>query len=1061
MLTILYFSCAYISDESFTSRLDPDNDGYLVDVDCDNQNPLIHTATTWYLDEDGDGFAGEVSVESCTQPSDNYYLVSTDCNDSSSSTSPIASEMCDGVDNNCNGRIDDAIGENINGNTYYFDLDNDGFGVFTESIQACFPQPGYVENYGDCNDYEPTIYPLSEELPGDGVDQDCNGIELCFVDEDGDGFGGLLTIESDILCSHASTNSNDCDDNSLYTFPGAAYLESELECMKDVDRDGYGDNQTDGDVNSGNDCDDFDPTISPNAMEIGGDGVDQDCDGSDVCFLDTDGDGFGGATTTGELGCFSEGLTTIGGDCDDSSTGEFTFPGAAYLDSTTSCMSDNDQDGYGAEFPLSAASSGTDCNDFDNSKTSYDGDLDGYSTCQNDCDDNNSSLTPLDGDSDGYSTCQNDCDDGDSYTYPGAAYLDSSTSCMKDADQDGHGAISSSSNIISGTDCDDSTASISPSIPNEAPNDGIDQDCDGFEVCYIDADLDGFGTSDLVNSTEFSCVGVGISTNSLDCNDNNPSEYPNQSWYSDLDGDGFGAGIATISCVAPQDMVVTNTDCNDELSFTNPAATEICDLIDNNCDGGIDGGIHVPTPGSSLDGTSYANGTINYPSNVFLTTLSDVWDWRVDGFSLATFQLNSLYSNADCGYSDFTTYDNEIEISNVSHSVGQGSLFTIDTSATTIGDINTSTYIKVGSTTLISGDFTVQTTITPELRTEAELEVDNLSSEKMALFSQGNTRILLKNLGYDTGQVGLVVRTCLGEALDSCSFGTFSGLNTPEQKHTYTITRNSAGIVTIYQDTLQLQGSFSMPSVQPSNLVIGTDFDQTETMVFQGAMESLYVFPFSIKSAVNSILYSEQISKLPLGMLRPNSTISAVLYDLDASGSSISYPLEIESDIVCASSTDCDNDGFSTSMDCDDENPNIHAEIDLPSSYNASLDATDNIYTSFYIEESIFSSSGLDVDVFEINYTEFQYVFQTQSRENLTNKDAFACSIYTKLDDLEVYVEGPEGYETYFTVTSSSPQTFIVDEITDVNQDGVYTVTIEGQASTCSSTYEISCYEYY
>ena len=82
------------------------------------------------------------------------------------------------------------------------------------------------------------------------------------MDEDGDGF-------------HYS---DDCDDQDASVYPGAAEYDSEMECMKDTDQDGYGDSGT-GLFVSGSDCNDDNPNINPSATDTPNDGVDQNCDG--------------------------------------------------------------------------------------------------------------------------------------------------------------------------------------------------------------------------------------------------------------------------------------------------------------------------------------------------------------------------------------------------------------------------------------------------------------------------------------------------------------------------------------------------------------------------------------------------------------------------------------------------------------------------------------------------------------------------------------------------------------------------------------------------------------
>lgn len=93
----------------------------------------------------------------------------------------------------------------------------------------------------DCNDNNPAVYPGATEIPGDGVDENCDGLELCYQDQDGDGYGSPTLVSSfSILCS----------------LPGETSVPG--------------------------DCDDTDPTIHPGATDIPGDGIDQDCDGMDA-----------------------------------------------------------------------------------------------------------------------------------------------------------------------------------------------------------------------------------------------------------------------------------------------------------------------------------------------------------------------------------------------------------------------------------------------------------------------------------------------------------------------------------------------------------------------------------------------------------------------------------------------------------------------------------------------------------------------------------------------------------------------------------------------------------
>ena len=100
----------------------------------------------------------------------------------------------------------------------------------------------------------------------------------------------------------------DCDDVDDTTYPGAAWMESSTACMTDSDGDGYGDSAPASGVTGGSDCDDTSSSIYPGAIETSGDGVDQDCDGSDA---GGSGSGSSGSGSTGGGGTTS--MTVSGG----------------------------------------------------------------------------------------------------------------------------------------------------------------------------------------------------------------------------------------------------------------------------------------------------------------------------------------------------------------------------------------------------------------------------------------------------------------------------------------------------------------------------------------------------------------------------------------------------------------------------------------------------------------------------------------------------------------------------------------------------------------------------
>jgi hypothetical protein len=226
------------------------------DNDCNGltDEPGAGGCTNYYLDNDGDGFgvgAANTSNCLCNDPGIGYSKFGNDCNDMSTQFHPGAVEICNNVDDNCNGETDESGSKGCT--VYYHDLDGDGFGSSNDSSCMCKSKQTseWILQTGDCDDTPGSgakIHPGVDEAC-DAVDNNCNGktdeqgaigCKLYYVDQDGDTYG----VTSSGLCLCAPTSSNkagqpgDCDDGT------AAVNPSQPEICDNIDNDCDG--KTDG-----------------------------------------------------------------------------------------------------------------------------------------------------------------------------------------------------------------------------------------------------------------------------------------------------------------------------------------------------------------------------------------------------------------------------------------------------------------------------------------------------------------------------------------------------------------------------------------------------------------------------------------------------------------------------------------------------------------------------------------------------------------------------------------------------------------------------------------------
>jgi large repetitive protein len=541
-------------------------------------------------------------------------------------------EVCDGIDNDCDGQTDEEGGL-VN---YYEDADGDSFGGFIGS-NYCTQPAGFVTSYSDCNDADATVNINGTELCN-GLDDNCNGLlddglsglTTFYEDGDNDGYGSYHTVIACVQPALTSLNNLDCNNYDPTINPSSIETCNIIDdnCngnvdegfpqvagYYDYDQDGYGNDyasQSLGCLNSlfvtnNGDCNDYDPSASPGDAEIC-DGFDNNCDGvvdegfsGTTYYQDFDGDGFGGPWYS-QVSCDgppAQGWYMISWVTDNTDCSDYyatVNPSASEV-----CdMQDNDCDGVIDE-------------GFATIQGYYDFDIDGFGTsaygqvvsCQtgyivlndDDCDDSNAGANP-----NGIEACDNvdnNCSGQIDEGFNAIVYY-------PDYDADGYGspsyAISSCdgaptywyySYVLNGTDCSDYQLDVNPSATEVC--DGYDNNCDG--------DID--------------------------------EGFEQITAYYDYDGDGYGNNYSQVTSCQTTGLVTNNDDCNDYSAASNPAAIEVCDNIDNNCNNQIDEG---------------------FPSNTFYE------DYDGDGFGDPLFSMVSCSTDSSFlawGYYEFVTNDGD------------------------------------------------------------------------------------------------------------------------------------------------------------------------------------------------------------------------------------------------------------------------------------------------------------------------------------------------------------------------------------------------------------------
>ncbi len=528
------------------------------DEDCD-------PTTFGVRDSDADG---EPDAACCNTASSGTTHCGNDCDDTRASVNPVAVEVCNGRDDDCDTAIDEGVTA-----TFWVDADGDGYGDVVDATGAiaCFRPDGYAGTHDDCDDTSGSIHPGAYDACDSGsVDDDCNGTE-------NDPPGGCSCIDG---ATQACPLSGACAAGTQTCVMGAWSMGCSIAPTDEI-------------------CN----------------GVDDDCNGvvDDLlrvsCYADGDNDGWAGDGASAATQCPVSGRDSVGGcppgwtnrapsgssiDCDDARSDisplgieacsdlspaprDEDCDGAIDESVSVLCYTDADEDTYAP----SSASSVSRC--IDPSRAPVGG-----------CPFGNTNRAPG-------SIASTDCDDAHVVAHPGAAEVCDPTRIDEDCD--------GVANPVTLCACANGDTRMCP-LPGRCASGTQTCSSGMWSACSVTPIVE------TCNAMDDDCDGVvdnGVLT----------------TWYADCDRDGYArtGALSTRACAAPISPPMsctggswtssapsgTRIDCNDAITDIHPGATESCNGIDDDCSTGGGSLAAEDADGDAHTASGYASCTGGYP----------------------------------------------------------------------------------------------------------------------------------------------------------------------------------------------------------------------------------------------------------------------------------------------------------------------------------------------------------------------------------------------------------------------------------------------------------------